>query len=118
MGIRHSDKVRRIVASAPNLRPDDSAQPTALFASVIAEIKAAVAEATTKLAAVDRSRDWVGPRRDRPESNPYLLPIPTHANGRISTASVIAECRPSRIASTMSGESSDSDAPPCARSLR
>jgi pimeloyl-ACP methyl ester carboxylesterase len=36
MGLRHANKVRRIVASAPNLRPDD----TALFASVIAGIKA------------------------------------------------------------------------------
>jgi pimeloyl-ACP methyl ester carboxylesterase len=59
MGIRHPDKVRRIVASAPNLRPDD----TALFASVIAEIKAGVAEATAKLAAGDRSRDWARQKR-------------------------------------------------------
>ena len=59
MGIRHPDKVRKIVASAPNLRPDD----TALFASVIATMKASIAEAAAKLAAGDQSRDWVRRKR-------------------------------------------------------
>ena len=60
MGIRHPDRVRKIVASAPNLRPND----TALFPSVIAGMKASVVEATAKLVAGDQSRDWT--RRKRP----------------------------------------------------
>jgi pimeloyl-ACP methyl ester carboxylesterase len=59
MGIRHPEKVRKIVASAPNLRPDD----TALFASVIARMKAGIADATAKLVAGDQSRDWARRKR-------------------------------------------------------
>lgn len=54
MGIRHPDKMGKIVASAPNLTPDD----TALTASVIADMKDKVAEAGAKLAAGDTSRNW------------------------------------------------------------
>jgi pimeloyl-ACP methyl ester carboxylesterase len=59
MGIRHPDKVRKIVASAPNLRPDE----TALFAWVIAEMKADIAEAAAKLVTGDQSRDWARRKR-------------------------------------------------------
>lgn len=59
MGIRHPDQVGKIVASAPNLRPDD----TALVASVIAEMKNQVTDADAKLAAGDHSRDWTRRKR-------------------------------------------------------
>jgi pimeloyl-ACP methyl ester carboxylesterase len=59
MGIRHPDKVRRIVAVAPNLRPDD----TALRASVLARLRAIAANASAKLAAGDQSFDWAKQKR-------------------------------------------------------
>ena len=59
MGIRHPDKVRKIVASGPNLRPDN----TAVSASAIAGMKASVAEAAAKLVAGDQSRDWARRKR-------------------------------------------------------
>lgn len=59
MGIRHPHKVRRIVASAPNLRPD----ATALFESTIVSMKANVADAIAKLAAGDPTRDWARRKR-------------------------------------------------------
>lgn len=57
MGLRHPDKVGKIVASAPNLRPD------ALVASELAQMKEQAAEADAKLAAGDHSRDWARRRR-------------------------------------------------------
>lgn len=52
--IRHPTKVRKVVASAPNLWPDD----TALFPSAIAQMKAVVAEAEAKIASGDTTQNW------------------------------------------------------------
>lgn len=57
--IRHPMKVRKVVASAPNLWPDD----TALFPSAIARMKAAVAEANAKIASGDTTQNWVRRKR-------------------------------------------------------
>jgi pimeloyl-ACP methyl ester carboxylesterase len=59
LGIRHPAAVRRIVASAPNLRPDD----TALVPDSIARLKANIAAAERQIAAGDRTQDWERRRR-------------------------------------------------------
>ena len=58
------------------------------------------------------------PQRARTEAYPHPLFPPLPANGRISAASVIsASCRPSRIASAMSGENTPALGAACERLL-
>ena len=52
MGIRHADKVNRIVAGSPNLRPD------ALVDSLLANMNQGLAFVNSKLAAGDKSQNW------------------------------------------------------------
>ena len=59
LAMRHPEKVKALVASSPNLRPD----PTALYPWVLADIKKARDEAETKMAQGDHSRDWARVKR-------------------------------------------------------
>ncbi len=52
MGIRHPDKVNRIVAASPNLRPD------ALVDELLANMKQGLAYVNDKLASGDKSQNW------------------------------------------------------------
>ena len=54
LGIRHSDRVLKLVASGPNLRPD----ATALESFFFERARQTVAEADRMIAAGDTSRDW------------------------------------------------------------
>lgn len=54
LGIHHPEQVRRLVANAPNLRPD----ATALYPFVIERIRKSRDEAAAKLKQGDRTRDW------------------------------------------------------------
>jgi pimeloyl-ACP methyl ester carboxylesterase len=61
LGIRHPNRVGKIVASGPNLRPD----ATALYESEIANMRIGLAQATAKLDAHDTTRDWNRQKRQR-----------------------------------------------------
>ncbi len=52
MGIRHPDKVNRIVAASPNLRPD------ALVDALLTNMKQSLAYVNDRLAAGDKSENW------------------------------------------------------------
>jgi pimeloyl-ACP methyl ester carboxylesterase len=77
MGIRHPDQVRRIVASAPNLRPDE----TALYPAVIAEVREGIAEANAKLAVRDTTRNWLRQKRQLEQdlNEPHISAVQVHS---------------------------------------
>ena len=59
LAIRHPSKIRALVASGPNLRPD----ATALFSWIFPLMEDAVKEADAMIAKDDSSRDWARVKR-------------------------------------------------------
>src|SRR5207248_8818915 len=70
LGTRHPDRVGKIVASGPNLRPDT----TALYDWAVDSTRSGLAQATAMFAAHDTTRDWVRRKRqlDLDLNEPHL----------------------------------------------